>query len=124
MIKSDKLFYKNTKQYTWAHARDNILSFARLHRFHCFTNHTVTLSSVKSKSAWHFNKNVLSDAHFKSLRKWWEFGEVQIKEICQQYNHNVTKDIIISVKALENKILKLQEAAQSSTNRTDIDTTY
>ncbi len=71
----------NIKQYTWAHARDNILSLARLDRFYFFKHHlsifkncfitpvgfsdhslvigTVTLNSVKLKSAyWHFNTNL------------------------------------------------------------------
>ncbi len=151
----------NIKQYTWAHARDNILSLARLDRFYCFKHHlnifkncfitpvgfsdhslvigTVTLNSVKLKSAyWHFNTNLLSDAHFidtfkffwenfrnekasfQSLQTWWGFGKTQIKQLCQQYTHNVTKDIIKSIRVLEDEILKFQEVAQSSGNQTHI----
>ncbi len=152
----------NIKQYTWVHARDNIFSLARLDRFYCFKHHlnifkncfitpvgfsdhslvigTVTLNSVKLKSAyWHFNTNLLSDAHFidtfkffwanfrnekasfQSLQTWWGFGKTQIKQLCQQYTHNVTKDIIKSIRVLEDEILKFQEVAQSSGNQTHIE---
>lgn len=65
-------FNENTKQYTWAHARDNVLTLATLDTFYCFkhpfrtfkncfldpvgfSHHnlvacTVTLDSVKPKS--------------------------------------------------------------------------
>jgi len=155
----------NVKQYTWAHARDNRLSLARLDRFYVFKHYlstfkncfispvgfsdhsivicTVTLHSVKPRSAyWHFNTNLLSDAHFRetftffwenfkkektdfqSLEKWWEFGKVQIKQLCQQYTHNVTKDIINSIKALEDEILKFQEVAESSGNQMHIESLF
>lgn len=155
----------NLKQYTWAHARDNRLSLARLDRFYCFKHHlstfkncfiipvgfsdhslvicTVTLHSVKPKSAyWHFNNNLLSDANFRetfscfwknfrkekddfqSLQKWWEHGKIQTKLLCQQYTHNVTKDIIKSIKELEEEILKFQETAQLSGNQTHIESLF
>lgn len=81
------------KQYTWAHARDNILSLARLDRFYSFkhqlsmfkncfitpvgfSDHSLVICTVtlNSKSAyWHFNTNLLSDAQFKdTFTFFWE----------------------------------------------------
>lgn len=83
-----------------------------------FSDHSLVLcdvfmSKIKPKSAyWHFNTAPLSDENFKgvfnfwgdnlkknekiyfdSLRQWWDSGKVQIKELCQQYTQNVTKDM-------------------------------
>lgn len=52
------------------------------------------------------------------MQTWWRFGKTQIKQLCQQYTHNVTKDIIKSIRVLEDEILKFQEVAQSSGNQT------
>ncbi len=60
-------------------------------------------------------------ASFQSLQTWWGFGKTQIKQLCQQYTHNVTKDIIKSIRVLEDEILKFQEVAQSSGNQTHIE---
>lgn len=80
--------HNNVKQYSWAQARGNCLSLARLDRFYCFKHHfnvfkmsaispvhfsdhslvtcKVFIAEVKKKSAyWHFNTNLLSDDNFK-----------------------------------------------------------
>lgn len=82
-----------------------------------FTDHSLVMCNVfivnlKSKSTyWHFNTALLCDAHFKdafrvflkvfknrkqdfkSLRQWWDCGKAEIKQLCQQYTLNVTRDI-------------------------------
>ncbi len=86
----------NERQYTWAHARDNCLSLARLDGFYVFKHHLnmfnkcyitplsfsdhnmvsckCLLNSVKPKSAyWHFNTNLLNDKFFfESFKAFWE----------------------------------------------------
>lgn len=34
-----RLFHNTQRQYTWTHAKDNVLSLARLDRFYCFKHH-------------------------------------------------------------------------------------
>ncbi len=91
----------------------------------------VFLKCVKPSSAyWHFNTALLEDKNFKdifvsfwknhqntkndfiSLQQWWDFGKVQIKQLCQQYNCNVTKVLMKSVKALESEVEELQGLAE------------
>lgn len=79
-----------------------------------FSDHSMVccsfiLNYVKPKSAyWHFNTSLLYDKKFKdnfryfwhsfkatkdsfcSLRQWWDFGKVQIRQFCQQHTRNVT----------------------------------
>ncbi len=75
-------FHDGQRQYTWAHARDNVLSLARLDRFYgfkhqlgifkscvispvSFSDHHMVLgffflNQIKPHSAyWHFNTNLL-----------------------------------------------------------------
>lgn len=91
------------KQYTWAHARDNYISLARLDRFYVFKHHlnvfnkcfitplsftdhsmvscTFIVNSVKPKSAyWHFNTSLLNDKLFiESFKFFWkDFKEKKI----------------------------------------------
>ena len=125
--------HHSTRQYTWVHSRERILSLARLDRFYCFTQHfssfkrcnicpvgfsdhsmvlcEVFIKNLKSKSAyWHFNTTLLLDAHFREVfiyfwgdfrerkgdficsKQWWDHGKVQIKQLCQQYTLNVSRD--------------------------------
>lgn len=160
-----RLLNRNVRQYTWAHARDNLLSLARLDRFYSFRHHCsifkscvihpvgfsdhslvickVFLNSISPKSAyWHFNTVLLSDCHFKdvfkmfwesykneranfsSIQKWWDFGKIQIKMLCQQYTRNITKETVKSIDILEKEILKLQDMAQSGRNQTYIDSLF
>ncbi len=49
---------------------------------------------------------------FISLQQWWDFGKVQIKQLCQQYNCNVTKVLMKSVKVLESEVEELQGLAE------------
>ncbi len=93
----------------------------------------VFLKCVKPSSAyWHFNTALLEDTNFKdifvsfwknhqntknyfiSLQQWWDFGKVQIKQLCQQYNCYVTKVLIKSVKALESEVEELQGLAEGT----------
>lgn len=91
-----RIFHGNTRQYTWTHIRDKVVSLARLDRLYCF-NHQINiyrrcsiipvsfsdhcivqcslfLSSVKPRSTyWHFNIALLSDKDFKmSLEFFWK----------------------------------------------------
>lgn len=71
------------------------------------------LKSVRLKCAhiWHFNTNLLVDGHFRDVSKffgvsftksgykqWWDYAKVKIKQLCQEYTANVTKDVIHSVR--------------------------
>ena len=93
--------HEGTRQYTWAHVRENIISMARLDRFyvfehqsqvckssvitpvgfsdHCLITEVVFINDVKPKSAyWHFNITLLSDAHFrKCFSIFWERWRAQ-----------------------------------------------
>ncbi len=88
-------FHHPQRQYTWAHAHENVLSLARLDRFYgyrhqlnlfkeCsiipvgFSDHSlvkcsVTMGSLKPKSAyWHLNANLLCDCLFQdSFKEFW-----------------------------------------------------
>lgn len=103
-----------------------------------FTDHSmvqcfVFLNSIKPKSAyWQLNVNLLSDKRFRemfkvfwgefkttketfiSLRQWWDFGKIQIKQFCIQYTQNVTKETTLVMDTLEADILKLQNLAEST----------
>ena len=93
------------------------------------------ISNVKSKSAyWHFITALLLDAHFREVfiyfwkgfrerkgdfecfKQWWDYGKVQIKQLCQQYTLNVSRDVTKSMKDLEVDIVELQSSAQSTGN--------
>ena len=149
--------HHNTRQYTWVHSRERILSLARLDRFYCFTQHfssfkrcsicpvgfsdhsmvlcEVFIKNLKSKSAyWHFNTTLLLDAHFREVfiyfwrgfrerkgdficsKQWWDHGKVQIKQLCQQYTLNVSRNMTKSIKDLEVDIVELQSSSQSTGN--------
>lgn len=83
-------FHNDQRQYTWAHAHDNVVSLARLDRFYgfkhqlsiftncvilpvCFSHHQMVLVSfllnhVKPQSAyWHFNTSLLCNKDFKDV---------------------------------------------------------
>ncbi len=85
-------FNGNQRQYTWSHARDNVLSLARLDRFYTFrhqcgffskcfiapvsfSDHSMVccsfiLNSIKPKSAyWHLNTSLLCDKNFEETFK-------------------------------------------------------
>lgn len=100
---------------------------------HSMVQCSVFLNSIKPRSAyWQLNTNLLSDKYFKStfklfwddfrttkssfksLRQWWDFGKVQIKQFCLQYTQNVTREITLSMNTLEADILKLQEMAETT----------
>lgn len=106
-----------------------------------FTDHFLVLSdvfivNVKPKSAyWHFNSTLLCDVNFKetfkffwksfrsekqdftSLRQWWDCGKVKIKQLCQQYTLNVTRNITRSMSDLEIEIVELQRVIESTGHR-------
>lgn len=86
----------NVRQYTWAHAHENLLSLARLDRFYSFKHHhsifksckiypvgfsdhslvicSVLFNAVSPRSAyWHFNTALMNDVYFKETFTF--FGE-------------------------------------------------
>lgn len=94
---------------------------------HSLVQCSVFIKNVKCNSAyWHFNVTLLSDNVFKkafecfwnnyrqtkseysSLQQWWDVGKGKIKQLCQQYTLNVTRDMARSMKALETEIVELQ----------------
>lgn len=111
-----------------------------------FSDHSMvqcvfTLGLIKPKSAyWHFNNNLLCDKNFKvifkqfwknvkttkssflSLQQWWNLAKVQVKQLCQQYTYNVTRDITCSMKKLEKELVELQTHDVISDNTTDFNT--
>ena len=106
---------------------------------HAMVSCNVFIANVKHKSAyWHFNTALLLDTHFKesfiflwqvfktrkgdfsSLKQWWDCGKVEIKNFCQQYTFNVSRDITRSMNDLEIEIVELQNVA-STGNRGSID---
>jgi len=151
-------FHDGQKQYTWAHACDNVLSLARLDRFYgfkhqlgmfrscsispvSFSDHHMVLgffflNQIKPHSAyWHFNTNLLcskdfedvfkvfwedfkkTKASFQDIQQWWDFGKIQIKQFCQQYTRNFTKELNSSKKVLETEIINLQTLADITNNQ-------
>lgn len=88
-------FNEKTRQYTWSHSKDNVLSLARLYRFYSFKHHfsvfkscfitlvgfsdhslvqcCVFIKNIKCSSAyWHFNTALLSDQMFQTaFRCFW-----------------------------------------------------
>ncbi len=94
---------------------------------HSLLQCAVSRSFIKPKSAyWHFNSNLLCDKHFKDifkefwisfrttkssfqcLQQWWDVAKAQIKQLCQQYTLNVTRDITRSMKTIEKELVELQ----------------
>lgn len=97
---------------------------------------SLILNSIRPNSAyWHFNSSLLNAKNFKdnfnffsktfrttkntfqSLRQWWDFGKVQMKQFCQQHTRNITVQLSKSMKNLEASIVKLQELAESAGGR-------
>ena len=106
---------------------------------HAMVWSNVFIANVKHKSAyWHFNTALLLDTHFKesfiflwkvyqtrkkdfaSLKQWWDCGKVEIKNFCQQYTFNVSRDITRSMSDLEIEIVELQNSVASTGNRGSI----
>uniref|UniRef100_A0AAV2JVT1 Uncharacterized protein n=1 Tax=Knipowitschia caucasica TaxID=637954 RepID=A0AAV2JVT1_KNICA len=56
-------------------------------------------------------------AHFVSLQRWWDYGKVQIRQLCQEYTHGVTRDRARLVKELETTVVELQRLAISTGER-------
>ena len=96
----------------------------------------VFIANVKHKFAyWHLNTALLLDVHFRenfiffwkdfktrkedftSLKQWWDCGKVEIKQLCQQYTLNVSRNITKSMRDLEIEIVELQSSADSTGNR-------
>ncbi len=86
------------------------------------------LNSIKPKSAyWRLNTSLLCDKYFEetftffwktfratkntfqSLRQWWDFGKVQIKQLCKQHTRNIIVQMSRDMNTLEASIVKLQE---------------
>ena len=100
---------------------------------------TVFIANLKPKSAyWHFNTSLLCDVNFKqvfsvfwasfqgrkqqfrTLRQWWDYGKVEIRQLCQQYTFNVSRHITDSMKQLEVEILELQRLMDSGLQETRV----
>jgi len=110
-----------------------------------FSDHSLVLCSVlmkcvKYKSAyWIFNSSLLNDKlflnnfqffwetfkqqkHFyASLQQWWDCGKILIRDFCQKYTVNVTRDIAQSMKILEAEIIVLQDLVAFKKNKKHID---
>nr|BAC82609.1 pol-like protein [Danio rerio] len=100
---------------------------------HSLVKCSVTMGQFRPKSAyWHLNTNLLSDCTFQdifkefwsnfkstkstfcSIQQWWDFAKTQVKQLCQQYTINVTKDRKSTIEVLENEIKAMQEKADAS----------
>ena len=100
---------------------------------HCMVHCSVLINNVKSKSAfWHFNTTLLADRNFiealkyfwgeyrkikcdfNSLQQWWGMGKCRIKQLCQQYTLNVSRDRARSMRELEIEVVDLQSLAEST----------
>lgn len=46
----------------------------------------------------------------------WDCGKVEIKQLCQQYTFNVSRDITKSLRDLEMEVVELQSSAESTGN--------
>ena len=94
---------------------------------HFFVCCDVFIANIKPKSAyWHFNSALVSDKHFReifvyfwndfrndkhsfgTLKKWWDHGKAQIRDLCQHYSRNVTNNMAKSMEQLEEEIMELQ----------------
>lgn len=101
---------------------------------------SVFLNSVKPKSAyWHFNTTLTHDKDFRdvfkafwvefceckttfsSLQQWWDFGKMQIQQLCKQYSRNITSDRTRSIEILEAELVEFQNLAYSTGDNDDID---
>lgn len=106
-----------------------------------FSDHSMVLCSfsfgnIKPKSAyWHFNTALLEDNSFKemfvyfwkifkeekrlypTLQQWWDIGKVRIKQLCQQYTLNVTRDLTGNLKSLGADIIQLQSAVETTDDK-------
>lgn len=91
---------------------------------HCMVSCNVFIANLKHRSAyWHFTTALLLDVHFKesfiffwkvfrtrkedfiSLKQWWDRGKAEIKQFCQEYALNVSRDITKSMRDLEIEIV-------------------
>lgn len=102
---------------------------------HCAVVCNIFINSGYLKSAyWHFNTSLLNDKKFIeifylfwenfkkqkefyiSLQQWWDCGKVYIKQLCQEYTFNATKDMAQSMKILENEIIELLNTTASTSD--------
>ena len=103
---------------------------------HCLVFCCVFIKNVRLQSAyWHFNTALLHDKAFRAafecfwfthrkcksdfacVQQWWDFGKSQIKQLCQQFTRNVTRDITRSMRDLETQVVELQSLAGSTGDR-------
>ena len=93
---------------------------------HC----SVLINKVKAKSDfWHFNTPLLADRNsteaffwveYKkskgdfTLQQWWDVGKCQIRQLCQQYTLNVSRDRARSMRELEIDVEDLQSLSEST----------
>jgi len=46
---------------------------------------------------------------FVTLKQWWDFVKIQIKQLCQEYTHNATRDKNSSMSMLEEELMSPQK---------------
>ena len=107
---------------------------------HCMVHCSVLINKVKTKSAfWHFNTTLLADRNFvevfnffwteyrkckgdyTSLQQWLDVGKCRIRQLCQQYTLNVSRDRARSMRELEIELVDLQSLAESTGDRGHIE---
>lgn len=100
---------------------------------HCLVDCEIYIVNIKPKSAyWHFNVSLLQDKFFIetftyfwkqfglkkheyiSLRQWWDYGKIDIQQLCRQCTLNVSRDISRSMRDLEIDIVDLQNSVVST----------
>ena len=59
----------------------------------------------------------LKRGEFRSVQQWWNVGKVQIQQLCNQYNLNVTREVTQSIKDLETEIVELEGLSSSTGNQ-------
>lgn len=103
---------------------------------HCLVFSCVFIKNVRLQSAyWHFNTALLHNKVFRAafkcfwlghrkcksdfacVQQWWDCGKSQIKQLCQQFTRNVTRDITRSMRDLEAQVVDLQTLAGSTGDR-------
>lgn len=60
-------------------------------------------------------------SEFLSLRQWWDYEKVEIRQLCQQYTLGVTHTIIRSMNDLETKMVEIQSSIEITGNRGQIE---
>ena len=62
-----------------------------------------------------------SKGDYTSLQQWWDVGKCRIRQLCQQYTLNVSRDRARSMRELEIELVDLQSLAESTGDRGHIE---